>query len=282
MSNKTRGILVLAQNSSTVDYVEQACLLAMSLKVTNPTTLISVVTNDSVPDEYAHLFDKIIPIPFNDDATDKSWKVENRWKLYHATPYDQTMVLDTDMLVLQDISSWWDFLSNYKIFFTSKVFTYRGEVVTSNYYRKTFTANNLPNLYSGLHYFEKSEQALEFYKWLELVMQNWELFYGQYAKEHYPGRLSVDVSAAIVAKILDCDNEITNKYVSVPTFTHMKPHAQNWDKPTDKWQDCLGVYINRNCEIKLGNFVQSGILHYTEDDFVTPEIIERYRNYLHV
>ena len=66
--NKSKGILVLAQNSKTVDYVEQACLLAMSLKVTNPNTLISVVTNDTVPDEYVNLFDKIIPIPFDDDA----------------------------------------------------------------------------------------------------------------------------------------------------------------------------------------------------------------------
>jgi len=278
----SKGILVLAQNSSTVDYVEQACLLAMSLKVTNPDTLISIVTNDTVPDEYIQLFDKIIPIPFNDDASDKEWKVENRWKLYHATPYDQTMVLDTDMLVLQDISSWWKFLENYKLYFTTKVLTYRGEVVTSDYYRKTFTANSLPNLYSGLHYFEKSDFALEFYTWLELVMQNWELFYGLYAKENYPGRVSVDVSAAIVAKILDCDDAITNDYASFPTFTHMKPYIQNWNRPLEKWQSCIGVYINRNCEIKLGNFSQSGILHYTEKNFVTPELIERYRNYLHV
>jgi hypothetical protein len=278
----SKGILVLAQNNSTVDYVEQACLLAMSLKVTNPNTDISIVTNDAVPDVYKHLFDKIIPIPFNDDAASVDWKIENRWKLYHATPYDQTMVLDTDMLVLQDIASWWKFLENYKLYFTSKVFTYRGEVVTSDYYRKAFTANNLPNLYSGLHYFEKSDLALEFYTWLELVMQNWELFYGMYVKENYPGRVSVDVSAAIVAKILDCDESITNKYASFPTFTHMKPYIQNWNRTPEKWQDCLGVYINRNCEIKIGNFSQSGILHYTEKDFVTPEIIERYRNYLHV
>lgn len=278
----SKGILVLAQNSSSVDYITQACLLAMSLKITNPSTLISVVTNDPIPDDYVNLFDKIIPIPFNDDAKESNWKIENRWKLYHASPYDKTLVLDTDMVVLQDISAWWSFLENYKLYFTSKVFTYRGEVLTSDYYRKTFTANNLPNLYSGLHYFEKSEFALEFYTWLELVMQNWELFYGNYAKEFYPGKPSVDVSAAIVAKILDCDNLITNKYTNFPTFTHMKSYAQNWSNPKDRWQDCVGVYINRNCEIKLGNFSQTGILHYTEKDFITPELIERYRNYLHV
>jgi len=280
--DKTQGILVLAQNLDTVNYVEQACLLAMSLRVTNPTTLISIVTNDTVPLDYITLFDKIIPIPFNDDAKNSEWKIENRWKLFHATPYDKTMVLDTDMLVLQDISSWWKFLSNYDLFFTSKVFTYRDELVTSDYYRKTFTANDLPNLYSGLHYFEKSKLALEFYTWLELVMQNWELFYGTYAKEHSPNRPSIDVSAAIVAKILDCDNEITNAYSSFPTFTHMKPNIQNWSSTKPRWQDCVGVYINRNCEIKIGNHNQTGILHYTEKDFVTPELIERYRNYLHV
>lgn len=280
--DKTQGILVLAQNLDTVDYVEQACLLAMSLRVTNPNTLISIVTNDTVPQAYVSLFDKIIPIPFNDDAKNSEWKIENRWKLFHATPYDKTMVLDTDMLVLQDISSWWNFLSNYNLFFTSKVHTYRSEIVTSNYYRKTFTANNLPNLYSGLHYFEKSELALEFYTWLELVMQNWELFYGTYAKEYSPNRPSIDVSAAIVAKILNCDTEITNAYSSFPTFTHMKSNIQNWSSPKLKWQDCVGVYINRDCQIKIGNHAQTGILHYTEKDFVTSELIEQYRNYLHV
>ena len=150
--DKSRGILVLAQNTDTVNYVEQACLLAMSLAVTNSGTKISVVTNDTVPDEYNSLFDQIIPIPFTDDASTSDWKIENRWKLYHASPYDQTMILDTDMLILQDISTWWEFLSNYQIFFTSKVYTYRGEIVSNDYYRKAFTANNLPNLYSGLHY----------------------------------------------------------------------------------------------------------------------------------
>jgi hypothetical protein len=280
--DKTQGILVLAQNLDNVDYVEQACLLAMSLHVTNSNTLISIVTNDSVPDVYVNLFDKIIPIPFNDDAKDSEWKIENRWKLYHATPYDRTLVLDTDMLILQDISSWWEVLYNYDVFFTSKVFTYRGEAVTSDYYRKTFTANNLPNLYSGFHYFEKIKLALEFYTWLEIVMQNWELFYGSYVKENYPGRVSVDVSAAIVAKILDCDTEITNTYRNFPTFTHMKPNIQNWSSSKSKWQDCVGVYINRDCQIKIGNHTQTGILHYTEKDFVTPALIERYRNYLHV
>ena len=98
MSN---GIVVLAQNLPDVNYVNQAELLAMSLKDTNPKTKISIVTNNEV--EFKQLFDKIIPIPWNDDAEFSKWKIENRWKVYHASPYDETIVMDTDMLVLQNI-----------------------------------------------------------------------------------------------------------------------------------------------------------------------------------
>jgi len=275
------GIVVLAQNNAVDDYVQQACLLAMSVKVTNPLLPVSIITNDAVPPDYVHLFDKIIPIPFGDDAANTEWKIENRWKIYHATPYERTIVMDTDMLVLQDISSWITFLENYELYFVSNVHTYRNEKVTSKFYRNTFVANDLPNLYSGFHYFKKSDFAHEFYKWLELVTNNWELFYGQFAKEEYPDRYSVDVSAAIVSKILDCDELITNAVASFPSFTHMKPQVQNWVKTQPSWQDCVGTYINDNCEIKIGNYQQLGILHYTENNFISNNaVIETYRRYL--
>lgn len=277
------GIVVLAQNNSTSDYVLQACLLAMSVKVTNASIPISIVTDDIIPNEYVSLFDKIIPIPFGDAATSSEWKVENRWKLYHASPYEKTIVMDSDMLILQDITSWIEFLSKYKLYFPSNVYTYRGDKVTSDFYRKTFTANALPNLYVGFHYFEKSDFAHEFYAWLELVTNNWELFYSQYAKEHYPSRCSMDVSVAIVAKILDCDDDVTNKIAKFPTFTHMKPYIQDWDNPQDSWQDCVGTYISDDCSIKLGNYQQTGILHYTEDDFVKRhDVVDVYRRYINV
>lgn len=278
----SKGIVVLAQNNQTTDYVKQASLLAMSAKITNPGTKISVITNDAVEKEYIDLFDRIIPIPFNDDAENSDWKIENRWKIYHASPYEKTIVMDTDMLLLQDISAWWNFLDNYELFFTNKVYTYRGNIVTSDFYRKTFTANNLSNLYTGLHYFKKSQFAKEFYYWMEIITQNWELFYGKFVKEHYPGRPSMDVTAAIAAKILNCETTVTNNKSMYPSFTHMKPKIQGWAKPKEKWQDCVGAYISKECDITIGNYLQKGIFHYTEDDFVTNTIVNRYRSLTNV
>ena len=279
----TRGIVVLAQNNATDNYVEQAALLAMSLHTHNDVN-ISLITDNKVPKEYINLFDKIIPIPFGDSADDSEWKVENRWKIYNASPYDETIVMDTDMLVLQNIDTWWNFLSKYEIFFTSNVLTYRGDIANTDYYRRTFIENNLPNLFTGLHYFKKCEFAQEFYNWLELVVNNWKVFYEQYLViDSRPKHVSIDVCAAIVASILDCESTITNKICKFPSFTHMKPYCQGWDTVQSSWQDQIGVYISKDGSIKIGNYTQTGILHYTEKDFLQKSTaIERYRNLLNV
>ena len=277
----SKGFVFLAQNSKD-DYVLQACLLAMSLKATQQDCNICLITNDDVPVKYKKLFDVIKEIPWTDSAEDKEWKVDNRWKLYHASPYDETIILDTDMLVLQDLENWWAFLKNYDLFFVSNVYTYRGELITSDYYRKTFTVNELPNLYAGFHYFKKCDFAKDFYSWLELVMNNWEFFYGKYAKELYQKSLSVDLSAAIVAKILDCDKQITNNKTLFPSFTHMKPYIQGWENVGSKWQDRVGSYLTDDLKLKIGNHIQQGIFHYTEKDFVTHDKIKKFRTWLGV
>ena len=279
----TKGVVVLAQNNETDNYVEQAALLAMSLHYYNDTP-ISIITNNTIPLEYTSLFDKIIPIPFGDSANDSEWKIENRWKLYHASPYDETIVMDTDMLVLQNIDVWWEFLSNYELFFTSNVLDYRGNIANTAYYRKTFIKNNLPNLFSGLHYFKKCDFAQEFYTWLELVVNNWEAFYEQHLEgSTRPKHVSIDVCAAIVTKILDCKSSITNNIARFPSFTHMKPYCQGWDDVKGSWQDQMGVYISKDGSLKIGNYLQTGVLHYTEKDFLQKSpALERYRSLTNV
>ena len=276
----TKGIVLIAQNSE-YNYVEQACALAMSIRATNDAK-VCLLTNDKVPSRYVDLFDVIKEIPWEDDSKDMSWKVANRWKLYHASPYDETIVMDTDMLVLQNLDSWWNFLSNYEVFYTSKVYTYRGDEVNDTYYRKTYIANNLPNVYAGFHYFKKCDFAKEFYSMLELVMNNWQLFYGKYASKEYQNWLSVDTSTAIVTKILDCEDQITNKKVTFPSFTHMKPRIQGWYNPSETWRSRVGAYLTDNLQLKIGNHQQQGIFHYTEKEFLDQSKIQKYERYLNI
>ena len=268
------GFCLLAQNNSEVDYIKQAYALAVSIHKFNKDQNVSLITNDEVPEEYKSVFDKIISIPWTDQAKGSDWKIENRWKVYHASPYDHTIVMDVDMLVLHDVTHWWQELKKRNLFFVSNVKNYRNENVTTRFYRKTWDENNLPNLYSAFYYFKKSDEAHEFFKLLEIIMINWELFYGRYAGNYYQKWCSMDLSCSIASKILDNTLDITepNSFI---TFTHMKPHCQSWHEVPSKWTTVLGGYLTKDKTLMIGNFLQRNILHYVEPEFLTDRLITR-------
>lgn len=265
----TKGYVVYANGNT---YVEQAHLLALTLRRYNSNP-ISIITNSKLSSNQKKVFDQIIEIPWEDKKIDR-FDTGNRWKVYHASPYDQTIVFDSDVLVLQNLDTFWKFLENYKIYFPSSVNTYRGNKVVSNYYRKAFAANKLPNIYSTVYYFCKGDYAHEFFKLVELISNNWELFYGQFCKEFYPKVPSMDITHSIASKILDIDTEITNIRTMFPNIVHMKTHCQEWKRPTESWQDKVGCYLNNEGHLKIGNYIQDCIFHYTEDSFVDPLFFE--------
>ena len=139
MSNK--GFLIYASGE---EYVKQAYLCALSIIASGNQYPVSIVTDTNVPTKYK--------------KTDSRFHTENRWKLYHATPYEETIVLDSDVLVQQDLGPFWGLMKNYDLYYPTRVFTYRKDLVTSNYYRKAFVANNLPNVYNTLHFFRKCDK----------------------------------------------------------------------------------------------------------------------------
>jgi len=275
--NSKINFTLFAQNTD-VDYVQQACLCAMSIKNSNPNSSICLVTNDVVPDKYQNLFDYIREIPWGDAAQGQEWKIHNRWKVYHVTPYDNTIVLDVDMLVLDDLSRWWEFLQTKDLFFTSNVRTYRNDIVTSRFYRPAFDKFDLPDTYVGFYYFKKSNLAHTYFKWLELAVNNWEKFQGDFAGGKYYQRVaSIDMLTAIIIKILGIENEVTCKVRDYPHFTHMKLHCQNWTNvKVDSWQKYVGTYLTNDGKLKIGNYFQQGVFHYTEDDFVNDRIVNIY------
>lgn len=276
----SKGFLVLAQNTQKTDYVKQAYALALSIKATQcSVTSISLVTNDVVPDEYKSVFDNIIDIPFADIAYNEEWKIENRWKLYHASPYDETIVLDTDMLFLEDISSWWDYCSNSDLKFCRTVKNYKNEVIEKDTYnRNAFLENNLPNCYVALHYFRQSDFAHEFFKTLEFVCLNWEYCYKQFTPNKMQNWLSLDMASAIAIKMLGIE-EVVDK-ASPLEFVHMKPGIQNIRPIPSSWQNVLDCEFSKS-GLVVGNYKQHKLFHYVEKDFLTDEIIFTLQELVH-
>lgn len=276
----TKGYLILAQNSKD-DYIRLACALAFSIKATQgDINSVSLVTDvpDAVPKNYRSVFDHIIEIPWFDDALKSEWKIENRWKIYHVTPYDQTVLLDADMLFLSDVSNWWQYLEkNYDLCICRDVITYRNEPVTNRYYRRVFENNNLPDVYSAFTYFKKSETAELFWKWVEVIAKNWQKFYSLYLTKDKPKNLSMDVVFALAVKITGLESQILSS-TGYPRFVHMKSQVQNWHSSTDDWMTHVGVYLNKKGSLKIGNYQQNEIVHYTEKKFLNDDVLTVFEN----
>ncbi len=270
----SKGFVIFAKNSKDVNYVQQACALALSIKKTQSVVNnVSLVTNNEVPDNFKNLFDNIIEIPWYDES-DNFLAADHRWKLYHITPYEQTIVLDSDMLILEDIANWWNYLDNYDLKFCTKIKNYKNEVIEKDFkHRKAFIENDLPNVYCALHYFRKSNLALGFYKILEFVIKNWEHCYGTYAPKEYQHWLSMDLSAAIALKISSFQDEVVDKNCPLE-FTHMKPAIQGWVLDNIRWQNIIHKFMNKSGKLYLANIQQEKVFHYVEEDFLTPEILE--------
>jgi hypothetical protein len=269
----SKGFVVLAKNTDDTDYVKQAYALALSIHATQSETAISIITNDNVPEEYQEVFDQIIPIPWEDQKSSR-YVAEHRWKIYHVTPYDETIVLDSDMLLIEDISQWWDYCSNHNLKFCSRIKNHKNDITIDTVHRKTFIVNKLTSPYFALHYFKKTTPAYEFYKVLEFVCNNWEWCYTQFAPEEYQNWLSMDLATAIAV-------EITGQYDSVMDavnpmeFVHMKTGIQGWDMAHSSWQDAVPFLLNSRGELVVGNIKQPKLFHYVEKSFLSKKIIAR-------
>lgn len=279
----SRGFGIFAQNvyneGHECDYLTQAYALALSIKINcGKQWPVFVMTNDEVPQQYKEVFDEIVPIPWGDMAENSLWKIENRWKMYHKTPYRETIVLDSDCLVTRDISHWWDIINGRTISYGTQPITYTGQPV-ENTYRKTFTENNLPDLYNTIFYFKKSPEAKAFFTMVEIIVNNWHDFYLRYAPKNFQKFPSMDVTCAIAAKLTGLEDQIVDPNF-IP-FIHMKSKCQGWENPPLNWTNVIGSYINNQGDLKLGNHLIKDVLHYVEKEFLTNKIINTLENIYH-
>jgi hypothetical protein len=266
------GYLLIVSEHDTVDYLNLAYALAISIKNTQKPgydQVALVIDNKEKINQLksSWVFDQVI-----------EWNQETFWDgrswMDQLSPFDYTVCLDVDMLFMKDYSHWIDyFLENCDLYVANKSYTYRGELIYDPYYRKTFIKNNLPNLYSFYTFFKKdSALAKDFFELGRHIIKNPVEFTNAFLTEHKPKILGTDEAFALSAKILDIQDQIAYP-LEFPRVVHMKPMIQNWPWPADAWSDHIGFYLNRKGQLKLGNYQQLDIVHYVEKDKINAEMI---------
>lgn len=104
---KSRGVILFAFNTETVDYVgianNSAKLIAKNLRL--PVTLITDDNTNGPTFDYDNVI--IVDSPTHNFRTLKDkgtieWKNQNRYSAYYLTPYYETILLDCDYLVFDN------------------------------------------------------------------------------------------------------------------------------------------------------------------------------------
>ena len=266
------GYLIIVAEHETIDYVQLAYGLALSIKNTQRPGFDQVALVIGNKQKLQNIksdwvFDHVI-----------EWDQETFWDgrswMDQLSPFDNTVCLDADMLFLRDYSHWAEyFIENSELYITNKSFTYRGETVVDQHYRKTFVKNQLPNLYSFYTFFKKdSELAKEFFDLGRDIIKNPVEFSNMFLSEYKPKILGTDEAFALAAKLLDITDVISYD-LDFPRVVHMKPMIQNWPWPADAWSDHVGFYLNKKGQLKIGNYQQQDIVHYVEKDKMNREMI---------
>lgn len=276
---RDRGFMVFAQNGET-DYLRLAYALALSLKLTQtkvPYLAVAVTPGTVVPEAYRAVFDEVIEVFWLDEAKDSPWKLENEWKAFHMTPYRETIKLDADMLFTTDISHWWDILARQDVWACTDVETYRGEVIASDEFRKVFTSNELPNVYTAFLYFKANDATQPLFEMAETIFHNWQRFFFDYLDENRPTYVSTDVVFALAMKLLGTQNEMTFPGFPAPRFVHMKTRLQGWpDAASENWLTHMDVQFTPEKELRIGRFAQLLPVHYHLKEVITDELLEAY------
>lgn len=134
---KSKGVVVFAFNSSTVNYVKIADLTARLINKNLQLPITLITDNTAQPD---FDYDSVIRIENDDDnfrtmyGNQIQWRNKGRYLAYELTPYDKTLLLDTDYLVLDSsLLSVMELDFDYKIMqesidYQGKINRYMGEL----------------------------------------------------------------------------------------------------------------------------------------------------------
>lgn len=271
-SNK--GFLITAV---TEDEQKSAEVLAMSIKLKNKNASVALsIPNLKNLKADEDVFDYIIEFPFNKDRN----RIENLWQVYWITPYDDTIVVNPYSIVCENLNGTWDYLTeHHDLCFANHKLDFRGSIIwdaDDSYYKE----ENVVHLHSDMFFFKKSNRVLEFFKLLDVYSQYWKIIYDKLLKpEHQSDEFDIDLVVSLAANILDLTNinPMNNTILSTINTDNITTSLKEEEKVKNIFTEYLNIWIRKDSNIKIHNFIVNGTLCYNSSLFLTEEIYDNYR-----
>lgn len=164
-----RGLLTLAYGHQR--FVEQARSLAHSLELHAPDLPRTLVT-DSTDPAVLRLFTQIIPY-----RPEYGSGVRQKLFLDLYSPYDETLFIDSDCLVLGNLDSFWSAFQDQYFALPGYKFLEKGSTdpyLDVDHVLDTLHLAALPKFNGGVYYFVRSAAATDFFTTARGILDNWK------------------------------------------------------------------------------------------------------------
>ena len=246
-----RGYLILAIDTESVDYLSCAQQLARSIRQWHSDANIAVITVKRCDDP---VFNHVVPLPYGDLGG-----YVNDWQVFHASPFRQTIKLEADMIIASPIDHWWNMLQHRDLVISTGARDFYDQPAESRFYRKTFDANHLPDVYNAITYWRVSQIAQEFFQLVRNIFENWNE-YKTLLK--FPDDVpSTDLVYAMAAQITGPEL-VTMPFASYPQIVHMKRYMIPTQTPN--WTQEL---VWENNPLRFNTVAQWSAVHYHQKDW---------------
>jgi hypothetical protein len=227
----SRGVVIFGVNNARIDYVQLAIMCASFIRKNMPGTNVCLISDkgsvDPRHDVYT-LFDSVVLIEEQEQkfvnnrryrdtqyyGFEAQFKNESRSTVYDLSPYDETLLIDCDFLVCNDVLSHvWGSEEEFQI----------NKYATDLFHNKLQGAEDrlnpygIPMYWATVIYFRKGEKAKRLFDLVEHVKDNWDFYQLTY---DFPGALfRNDYAFSIAIHILNGLFEESNYVVSLPDPT---------------------------------------------------------------
>jgi hypothetical protein len=219
----TQGFLIFAFNNGKLDYLAQAIWVANRIRkyLDKPTTIVTDVASLEQHPEPGHDIKVTDPEGFGSRNFDLStdthiapWFNGNRYQAYAITPYDETIIIDSDYVVNSDqLNKLW---GNPHEFLTHRAVhdvTFKNSFVAFD----TFGVQ-IPHYWATVLYFRKSSQAEGIFDLISMIKANYGYYSQLYQFANRPYRNDFAVS---IAQLIAYGHRID----AVPTIPWLLPTA---------------------------------------------------------
>ena len=267
----SKGFLIYAPDSKQEGIINSVILTALSIKVSQGKYNNVALLTDDKTKFTSQYFDEIIEFPFNTAKLE----IDNVWQAIHATPFEETIFCDNNMLFFRDLQYEFEYMSYFNLLFPQDTISFNFEHNT--YLAKYIEECKLPNISCDIFYFKKTGDKLdksendarsvyEFFNMLETVSNNWRETYYKTMDSHRPEKQDTHTNMSVAIRLSYYDllrNIYTDKL--------------NYTKPEHGWTEQYNYFLDDNCNLIIENCLMQVPLKINSKNFITDKVLNTYK-----